>query len=424
MKKFLTLLFVFTSIVSAYAEKNGDKLMNQQYEAQRKYMLTIHENDENSIKEFNRGLTNASGNRTFLTTISGLYKTFFSSQAKSLSSKLIDAGLDAIAQAVQSKRPLWEKAIKNESQFVRILPAQLEILDFYKYPSTIGPLDPTDMLFSGFGCRQYIEYTDTLGVVKQEEVFSLRCKIRTDSLGIARILNHGKFLVYVDHLRFNPGLCDLPNDSLGINATHRIGFSFDRRKDLQFNVKATLKSSWVNQAMMVFNDCVLGNFDITAHIEPNQLDENGVFVYSYEKDKNSGKVIDVIGESLLVPRSYVGTTDLQNPIDAWGTGQYKIEMQISESCTINKEFYLNEKGRWDRAKWRAEWKLIRERNKPTAKEVFMRILQIVGGNYTEGKWVITMAEPIKTYVIQVESNILNMSSEAIPTSTSPQNRQK
>ena len=86
------------------------------------------------------------------------------------------------------------------------------------------------------------------------------------------MLHHSKFEVYVDSLRFNPYLCDLPNDSLGLETDKRIGFSFARRKDLQFRVDATITSSWINQAMQVHNDVKIGEFHITASIDSTNLD--------------------------------------------------------------------------------------------------------------------------------------------------------
>ena len=290
MKKNLLFLLLLISTISVFAQ--GDNAQKgKQFEGQRKYALTIQESDNNSIQEFNRNLTKSTGNRGFISDIFNLYRSNFSNQVVSMSSELLELGITAITEAVKSKRPKWEEAVKKESEFIRVFPAQMEVLDFYKSPSTKGPMDPADMLFSGFGCKQYIEYKDSLGVVHQEEVFSVRCKVRTDSLGVARMLNHSKFEVYVDHLSFNPGLCDLPNDSLGLDASKRIAFSFEKRKDLKFSVKATVKSSWMNQAMMVFNDCVLGTFNITANIDPKHLNEKGVFVYSHEADKNSEKLI-------------------------------------------------------------------------------------------------------------------------------------
>lgn len=424
MKRLFAFLFITALAFSVSAKTKQKDFDNESgYAAQRTYILTVQENNEASINRLNQSLDRGN-ERGALIDLVNIYRSKFSNKIVSTSADLIEVGIRALTEIVKSKRPKWEEAVKKESEFVKMLPSHTEILDFYKAPSTRGPLDPRDMLFSGFGCRQYIEYKDKAGNTKREEVFYLRCKIDTTQLGVARILNHSKFEMYVDSLSFNPGLCDLPNDSLGVNADTRIGFSFERRKDLKFNIHATLKSSWINQAMMVFTDAVLGEFDITAEIEPQHLNENGIFTYSHNKDKASGKKVYITGESFIVPRSYVGTTDIENAVDSWGTGQYKIEMQICESCKINKAYYQNEKGRWVRSKWREEWKLLQRRNNIVANGIWKDFLKVIGANYTDGAWVTTLVDPMKTYIIQTETGALNKANGSMPTSTTTQEKNK
>lgn len=408
MRTFLTIFICISGMVSLQAQEV------QRIEGQRKYTMTVQEGDDEAIKEFNRGVASNKNSRSFVSDIVGIYRSTFTGQIVSASNAFLEAGISAIANASKSKRPQWEAAVKGESKFVRALPMQMEILDFYKSPSTEGPLDPTDMLFTGFGCRQVIEYRVGKDSVRHEEVFDIRCKVRKDSIGISRMLNHSKFEIYVDYLSFNPGLCDLPNDSLGMDASKRIGFSFEKRKNLKFSVNATISSSWVNQAMQVFNDHPLGSFEIVAEIDPKYLDENGVFVYRHGLDEDSGKRVYVNGDAFLVPRSYVGTTDLEDHKDAWGTGQYKVEMRITESCQINTAYYT-ENGRWIKDKWYPEWQLIKSRRH--APSVFKPMLDVIRVNYVNGAWVTTLAEPMKTYLIQTENGLLNGANAAMPTST-------
>lgn len=424
MKRFFTFLIFTAVILSVSAEDSTPKSANEKgYEAQRKYMLMVQENDKEAINRFNSRL-DGSSDRGVISDIVNIYRSTFSNNIVSMSSDLIEVGIRAITEVVKSKRPKWEESIKKESEFVKILPAHTEILDFYKAPSTRGPLDPRDILFSGFGCRQYLEYVDETGETRCEEVFYLRCKIDDSELGIARMLNHSKFEMYVDSLSFNPRLCDLPNDSLGVNAATRIGFSFDKRKDLKFRIHATVKSSWINQAMMVFDNIVLGEFDITAEIDPQHLNEKGIFVYSRNADKSSDKKVRITGESFIVPRSYVGTTDVVNVVDTWGTGQYKIDMQVTESCKIKPEYYQNEKGRWVRSKWREEWKLLQKRSNLVAKGVWNDFLKVIGVKYTNGAWVTTLVDPMKTYIIQAEKGALTKANGDIPASNSSQSKKK
>ena len=371
---------------------------------QRKYKLVVNEGNDSTVAEFNRGLASMRGNlsnRGFVDNLTGLYKKSAAGQAVSVTSSLLNFGLNAIIAATKSKKPEWEKAVRGECTFVRRLPMQMEILDFYRHPSTNGPLDPTDVNFNGFGCRQVIEYTDPDGNVREEEVFYVTCKVKSGPEGKARMLNHSKFETEVDTLRFNYALCDLPNDSLGMATDNRIGFSFDSRKDLKFVVNATITSSWINQALMVFNDQPLGSFDIVASIDPKYIDGDGVFRYYADRDRNSGKDVRVSGDCFLVPRSYVGSSDMRNIQDSWGTGQYKVEMKVSEVCKINEKYYMTADGR-DNKKWKDEWRLIKKRKKQPS--VWKQLLGVVSSQYKDSKWVTVLAEPAINAFIQYETD--------------------
>lgn len=228
--------------------------------------------------------------------------------------------------------------------------------------------------------------------------------MRTDSIGRMRMLNHSKFEVYVDSLRFNFALCDLPNDSLGTDISTRIPFSFEKRKDLKFIVRADITSSWITQAMQVYNDQPLGSFEIVASIDPDKLDSRGIFTYSSSNAADSAKRVSVKGDCFLVPRSYVGSNDMHTASDSWGTGQYKVEMQIAETCRINPDYYMTD-GKWDKDIWGPEWKLISKR-KPS-KPAWRSVLEVVGVQYAGSNWISTLLEPTKTVIIQYETQELN-----------------
>jgi hypothetical protein len=385
-------------------------------EGRRLYSLIVNEGDSSRVHEYNRGLEHGRelSSRGLLSGIAELYRSTFAGKAVTATSGLIDLGVTTIKNAASSKRPKWMAAVRNESSFVKVLPMKQEILDFYRTPSTIGPLDPSDMLFDGFGCRQVIVCRNSKNEEVKEEVFYLSCKVRTDTIGISRMLNHSKFEVYVDTLRFNPSLCDLPNDSLGMDTENRIDFSFDKRQNLKFNVKATITSSWINQAMQVYNDQYLGEFNITASINP-KLMNNGVFTYVNDIDSSSEKDVKVTGDCFLIPRSYVGTTQINvsdsndgNFIqDSWGTGQYKVEIQVSESCDINPQYYMND-GKWDKDAWKPEWDKIKRRH--PSKTPWNQVAGVVESEYKDNQWVVTLLEPVKTAVIQSEGRLLNASS--------------
>lgn len=419
MKKILFTVLLFATVISAVAQKpgGGGRESGKKMEGQRKYTITVHEADGEQIKVLNRGLEVAEEQqRSLLTDLAGMYRSTLTGQAISATTSFLELGINAIRNATRDKQPEWEKAVRNESKFVRQLPMQTEIVDFYKSPSTKGPLDPTDMLFNGFGCRQVIEYRDEDGQPQELEVFKLRCKVRTDTAGIARMLNHSKFEVYVDELTFNPYLCDLPNDSLGLESDKRIDFSFAKRNNLKFNVNAIITSSWINQAMQVFNNEKLGEFTIVADIDPTLLNENGMFEYIHDRDKDSGKRVSVTGDCFLVPRSYVGSSDMKEANDSWGTGQYRVDMNVTESCQINKKYYTDENGKWKKDRWKPEWELIKKRKR--SPNVWQQILNIVGVGYLNGEWVTTLTDPVKTYIIQTETGWFNSGSGSAPAAKS------
>lgn len=370
---------------------------------QRKYRLVVNEGNDSTIAEFNRGLDSMRGNlsnRGFVDNLAGLYKSSAAGQAVSATRALLDFGINSLISATKSKRQDWEKAVRGECTFVKQLPMQMEILDFYRHPSTNGPLDPTDMNFNGFGCRQVIEYTDEAGILRENEVFYVSCKVKSCQEGKARMLNHSKFELEIDTLRFNYALCDLPNDSLGMNTDTRIGFSFDNRKDLKFIINATITSSWINQALMVFNDQPLGSFDIVASIDPKYIDEDGIFRYYSSKDKSTGKDVRITGDCFLVPRSYVGSSDMENVQDSWGTGQYKVEMKVSEVCKINDKYYKTEDGK-DNHKWKDEWRQIKSRRKRPS--ILAQVLGVVSTQYKDSQWITVLTDPAKNAFIQYET---------------------
>lgn len=420
MKNLLTIVLLIVGFIGPLSAQNAPKA--KRIEGQRKYSLIVHEGNDSTTKEFNRGLEMSRGNRSFLTDMANIYRSTFSNQIIGVATGLMEMGVNAIVQAAESKQPKWEQAVRGESTFTRILPMQMEILDFYRSPSTAGPLDPTDLYFRGFGCRQVIEFMGDDGQPDEKEVFYISCNVRTDSIGRMRMLNHSKFEVYVDSLRFNYAICDLPNDSLGVNADSRIGFDFAKRSDLTFNVKAILSSSWITQAMQVYNDVPLGVFEITARIDPDQL-EDGIFVYSANEDAGGKKRVTVNGDSFLVPRSYVGSSDLYNMQDSWGTGQYKVEMHISETCKINRDYYMKD-GKWDKKAWGPEWKLIKSRKK--GKSIWKQVLDVVGVQYAGSKWISTLIEPAKTVLVNYEtqgiSRLINGASSSMPTVGMPQSQ--
>lgn len=415
MKRY-TLITTFVALILA-AAANKSEAQNRQVEGQRRYDLIVSQ--ANDTLTFNRSLRSLRGNsarlsnRGILGDLAAGYLSLGTSTILSASQNLIGAGISFIKEAARDKRPDWEKAVTGESRFVKRLPMYTEILDFYSAPSSVGALDPTNMKFSGFGCRQYITLRDSDGTTRDEEVFYLSCSLRDDEQGIARMLNHSKFEIVVDELRFNPYLCNLPNDTLSVTPDTRIGFSFDTRSDLTFNVVATIKSSWINEAIQVVNDAVLGQFEITAKIDPKYIGEDNVFRYRREEDKNSGKIVTVKGDSFLVPRSYVGSNDMASPGSSWGTGQYKVEMDITESCRINQSYYTENVGgkrKWIKERWQPEWKLMRKR---PSRSHGVKLADAIFPAFSGDNWITTIIEPATTLLLSKEGKLVNATSQKL-----------
>ena len=407
-----TITFLLLAIIISFSSTVGNA---KGVAAQRKYDIIVNQN--NDTLKFNRGLRELRGNNEKLTNrnilgdlLSG-YLSLGTSTLLSASQNLLSAGYAFIKEAARDKRPDWEAAANGENRFVKRLPMVTEVIDFYGAPSTEGAMDPTNMKFSGFGCSQYITLMGEDNEPVEKEVFYLSCSIRDDEHGLARILNHSKFEVQVDELRFNPYLANLPNDTLSVVDDTRIPFSFENRKDLQFKVKANLSSSWINEAIMVNRDVPLGEFVVTAKIDPEKMDEDGVFRYDRNNAEDSGKVVYVTGDSFLVPRSYVGTSDMQNSTPSWGTGQYRVDMQIEESCSINDKYYKTADGKkWQKDKWQPEWKLMNKRPKRGKGQ---KAVDMIFPQFANGQWITTIIEPTTTVLLQNENMIVNKAASSL-----------
>lgn len=409
MKRSLLLIAVivlFQLLAWAQIPSGGGAEGGKSMKGQREYSIIV--NQTNDTLKLNSKLRGVSQNRGLLTDLVSGYMSMGTSTLLSASSGLLNMGVSLIKEASRDKRPDWEKAVREESVFVKYLPMQMQVLDFYGEPSQNGALDPMNMKFNGFGCRQVINVKDENGKDEEKEVFYMTCSLRADTVGVARMLNHSKFEVVIDELRFNPYLCNLPNDSVNPNPATRVPFSFDRRKNLMFNVDAVLTSSWINEAIQVFNDVELGRFHIQAAIRPEQLDEDGVFRYDRNKDEDNAKQVSVSGESFIVPRSYIGTSDMQTAGDSWGTGQYKVNMIISESCQINEDFYKSmDKGKkkWDKNVWGEEWRIMKKRV-PRA-NMWTQIKNSVFPQFSGETWISTITEPFVTTLVKHEGMLMN-----------------
>ena len=392
--------------------------------ARRTYTVAVQERNGDEQNWFSSQLKkeiNRSGSR-------GIAEDLFNSYRKTAGDIFTDAATRAVNVAVnyavdnvRSKRGKWEKAVNNECRFSKDLKMLSEIHHFYKEVSNIGPMDPTGMIFDGFSCSQDI----TVGQESQN-VFKVVCKVRTDSLGIQSMASDSRFMLYVDEVAFNPYLCDLPNDSLD-NVDLRIPFDFQKRKDLKLKIRATVSSTWMNQILQITRDQVLGTFDIEVAIDPAYVktDSTGasVFHYKYAPNNPANRLVKVKGDSFLVPRSYVAS---KADGDIWGMGQYKVDLIVSESCSINRDYYLMPGSRteWNENAWKPEWEKIRQRPKRSA--FWKDLLDAVSQGWSNGQWVVKTTSPATSYLIKKGTTFLNgggtssagTASQAAPTSKS------
>lgn len=426
MKKTLILfaLCLISGIITAQPQHKKEKKGNDQelLEAERKFEILVTNVEKQDIIQSSNErflqLQSESKDRA-LGAFGGLLWTAYSSsivqKTVNATSNLVSLGINYLTEAIKGERQQWYRMAQEQCHFNKVLSSESRINDFYGAPSVKGSMDPENLKFEGFGCKNYIELSETPG--EGVNVFYIFCKMRRDSIGLSHIVNHSKFLVEIDTLIFIPKYCNLPNDPTG-NAENR--FSFDKRKDLKLTLKARLYSSWMNQATMITNDEQLGEFTVHVKIDSTKLDSLGQFIYKKD-DPAYQKLISIEGDSYIVPRSFTGTTDAQNYQPSWGTGQYRIEMEVSEDCSIVDSYYqIREAGngkavayadatpgkkKWDKAKWKTEWKAMTSRRQGDS--VWKNMWDCIVKAYKGSGWTATFTDPIATSLYSYETTKLN-----------------
>lgn len=238
----------------------------------------------------------------------------------------IDLGVNAFASLVTRNSRLkkeWEEAVKAENIYETTISTVSEINDFYKERSFEGAMDPKGMRFDGIGCLRK-EGNDT--------VFYISCHI--DRSKINRIINHSKFELVLDSLIISPTRSNLPNTTLSIP------FSFEERKNFNLSMNIKLTSSWMNEIVQLQKDQLLGEFCINIPVDQKDLDDKGFLRYSRKSGEPSK--YKVIGESFIIPRSYMGYRDENdNYKNSWGTGEYKLSIDLKETCDITEQYREN-----------------------------------------------------------------------------------
>lgn len=247
----------------------------------------------------------------------------------------IDLGVNAIGSLLTRNARLkeeWEETVKAENIYKTKISTVSEINDFYKDASFEGAMDPKGMRFDGIGCLR-LEDNDT--------VFYLSCHI--DRSKIDRIVKHSKFELVLDTLIVSPTHSNLPNTYLDLP------YSFAERDNFTLSMNIKLISSWMNEIVQLQKDQELGAFVLNVPVDPEELDEKGYLRYVRNRDEEP--TYKIVGESFIVPRSYMGYRDKDdNYKNIWGTGEYKLEIELKETCDVTEQY-------------RENWKKDRKRRK-------------------------------------------------------------
>ena len=237
----------------------------------------------------------------------------------------------------KNQKQKWMEMRNKECVFIDSLCSVNGQRDFYRLPSSYGPLDPSDMNFDGITFRASRGGKDVLRMV---------CHL--DTTRLAHLFLHSKFYLVLDTLEFHPYQSFLPN----LSANRVTGpdakasddekaywntishFDFAEQKDPKLKIRLDFSSSWINEAVQVHRDVFLGSFDIEIPIKEDNL-TGSVYFYSRQQALAEGKpTIDVKGDCFVVPRSYMPVS-AQNP--SWGTGEYKLKVVMSETCRYNPD---------------------------------------------------------------------------------------
>lgn len=390
----MLIALIFINVESTNAQDRdytGKKLHSS--EDTSRYNVFVYQNPDIALKLRSKWETQVQGlenktSRGFLDDLFSVTKNSTFGIIATTATSLVSSGVNLVGGLIhtnKNRKNEWRQVVQRENVFEKTLSMLENLDDFYSSISTTGALDPSSMSFNGFGCLQKRG---------KDTVLYISCHLDTTEVALGRILRHSKFQLKLDTLIFNPLKCDLPNDS-SVLFSERPRFSFSERDGLNLRIDLDVTSSWINQAIQVYNDQHLGQFYIEVPIKEKDLDADSVFRYYSTDKKEDGSEIAIIGDCFIVPRSYIGIRDEEgNFHDAWGTGQYKLTMAIKETCCINPAFEN------DDDKWKADWqrrKRIKRQSAPS-----FNIVKVVKQTWDKhaGQWVVSILEAPSNYATQ------------------------
>lgn len=277
----------------------------------------------------------------------------------------ITAAVDIVATEVinlakyrKQQKQKWMQMIQQENNYTDSLMYVSGVKDFYSETSGYGALDPSNINFDGISLR---------GMRNGDEVVFISCHIDTTRLD--HLFQHSKFHLVVDTIAFNPFKCHLPN--LAANGIRMMkddkngrdnSFKFSEREHLTIGMELSVYSSWINEAVMVQKDVLLGTFKMNVRIPDN------VQSYHYSRTealRENKELVEMEGDCFVVPRSFM-------PISAtermWGTGEYNLKVKFRESCQFSQDATTNEKLKH----WEKDYKQLRamQKNGSQANEYF------------------------------------------------------
>ena len=351
------------------------------------------------------------------------YSSVFLQKTLNASSQLLDLGADYLIETARKNTKAhrfreWQDLTQAHNSYTKVLATDTKINDFYYMPSSVGPFDARYLKFNGVTCYNYLE--STLSDLEGEEengsgmghdAFYIHCSLRADSLGLAEMAHHSKFLLKLDTLAFYPDWCNVPLDN---KARGKNRFNYAMRTGLRLSVVVKVFASWITPTVQLQDEVQLGQFTIHASIPERALIQRGddrVFIYN-GTDKagddpiQTASLVSISGDSFVVPRSYVSGIGA----DSWGTGQYRLEITVTESCYTNDSYYLapdseNLRGinRYDKNKWMAEWKQLHHKDN---RNFFKDAWAVIKSAYIKGDWAEELIDPAKSALFSVESQEL------------------